>query len=77
MFWAYKHIIGSGVTNIGNYAFSNCGRLVNITFNGTIVQWNAIIKSETWKNMYQTRALLFVRTGLFISDNNIVIDKSL
>ena len=42
-------IIGSGVTNIGNYAFSNCGRLVNITFNGTIVQWNAIIKSETWK----------------------------
>ena len=42
-------IIGSGVTNMGNYAFSNCGSLVNITFNGTIAQWNAIIKSETWK----------------------------
>lgn len=33
---------------ISGHAFSNCINLTNIYFNGSISQWNAITKSESW-----------------------------
>ena len=41
--------IGNGVTSIGSWTFSHCTGLTSITFNGTIAQWNAISKGESWK----------------------------
>ena len=40
--------IPNSATNIGNNAFDGCGELTNITFNGTIEQWNAINKGSFW-----------------------------
>ena len=39
--------IGSGVTSIGFQAFYYCP-LTSIVFNGTMAQWNAIIKGSYW-----------------------------
>ena len=39
-----KVIIPDSVTTTGNLAFNNCGALTNITFEGTVAQWNAITK---------------------------------
>lgn len=41
--------IPDSVTSIGSYAFYYCTGLTSITFNGTIEQWNAISKGESWK----------------------------
>ena len=41
--------IPNSVTSIGYYAFGWCNGLTSITFNGTIAQWNAILKGELWK----------------------------
>ena len=38
------------ISSIGNYAFGWCNKLSSITFQGTVAQWNAITKSNTWKN---------------------------
>ena len=41
--------IPDSVTSIGNYAFmSGCKNLSNVTFTGTIAQWNAISKDSSW-----------------------------
>lgn len=40
--------IGNAVTSIRKYAFSYCTSLTSITFQGTMVQWNKIIKGYKW-----------------------------
>lgn len=40
--------IPNSVTTIGGAAFCRCPNLTNIIFNGTISQWNAIDKRESW-----------------------------
>ena len=53
-FWdcdALKNVtVGAGLTTIGSEAFSGCRNLTNITYNGTVEQWNTIIKGEKWDN---------------------------
>lgn len=41
--------IPNSVTSFEYYAFGWCNGLTSITFNGTIAQWNAILKGELWK----------------------------
>ena len=43
-------ILPDSVTNIGDRAFSWCYALRNITFKGTVEQWNAIEKGEEWND---------------------------
>lgn len=40
--------IPHSVTSIGEYAFSSCPCLTNLNFTGTMEQWNAISKGESW-----------------------------
>ena len=40
--------IGNGVKTIGTHAFAYCDELTSIKFEGTVSQWNAIAKDETW-----------------------------
>lgn len=40
--------IGTGVTEIASLAFGACTALTNITYAGTIAQWNAITKASRW-----------------------------
>lgn len=42
-------IIPNSVTSIGDKAFFNCSSLTSITFEGTITQWNAIVKGTKWE----------------------------
>ncbi|MBQ9276412.1 MAG: leucine-rich repeat protein [Clostridia bacterium] len=42
--------IPSGVTSIGSAAFRGCSGLTSITFAGTMEQWQAITKEETWND---------------------------
>lgn len=42
-------IIGNGVTSIGKRAFRGCNKLIDITYRGTINQWDTIRKNEQWK----------------------------
>ena len=43
--------IGNGVTSISERAFNYCTSLTSIKFNGTIAQWNAISKGESWNHV--------------------------
>ena len=43
--------IPNGVTSIGDCAFSSCFRITSITFDGSISQWNAIIKGYGWNQL--------------------------
>ena len=36
------------VKSIGDYAFSGCSSLTSITYQGTVLQWNAITKGTGW-----------------------------
>lgn len=40
--------IGSSVTSIGRAAFLYCNSLTEIKYNGTVAQWNAVEKDDTW-----------------------------
>lgn len=42
-------IIGNGVKSIGEKVFRGCNKLIDITYRGTINQWNTIRKNEQWK----------------------------
>ena len=41
--------VSKGLTSIGNHAFYCCTRLTNISFDGTIAQWQLITKGKDWK----------------------------
>jgi hypothetical protein len=43
-------VIPDSVTSIGRGAFYNCTGLTSITFNGTVSQWNDIIKGMFWND---------------------------
>ncbi len=51
-FYGFTHLrelsIGKNVTSIGAYAFANCLELEEINFAGTVEEWNAIPKDDTW-----------------------------
>ena len=40
--------IPNSVVEIGGWAFAMCDNLLVINFEGTVEQWNAIIKEDTW-----------------------------
>ncbi len=40
--------IGDSVTSIGYGAFYNCSKLTSVNYNGTISQWNNILKGYDW-----------------------------
>ncbi len=40
--------IPHGVTSIGSFTFYKCSKLKSITFEGTIEEWNKIIKGSSW-----------------------------
>ena len=42
--------IPDSVTTIGDCAFQGCSSLTSIIFNGTIEQWNNIVKESNWNN---------------------------
>ena len=53
--WAFRDCNGltsvtihNNVTSIGERAFSYCSGLTSISYTGTIAQWNAITKGESW-----------------------------
>ena len=44
-----------GLTKIGDYAFANSS-IENISYDGTIEQWNSIVKGENWnQNIIATK----------------------
>ena len=42
-------IIPKEVKRLGDCVFENCSLLKDLIFNGTIEEWNAIEKSDNWK----------------------------
>lgn len=47
--------IPAGVTSIGSSAFAYCDSLTDITYGGTIEQWNAVQKGSSWDIYYTIR----------------------
>lgn len=45
-----KAIITTDVTSIEHFAFDGCTSLTNITYSGTISQWNSISKGYNWNS---------------------------
>lgn len=61
--------IGNGVTSIGEYAFYNCSGLKNITYKGTVKEWNNISKEGYWKDGVPTDCVIHCTDGdIKISD---------
>ena len=44
-----KVIIGENVESIAERAFDSCTKIVQLTYLGTIEEWNNIVKGKTWK----------------------------
>lgn len=42
--------IHDSVTSIDNYAFSGCSNLTDINYNGSMEEWNKIVKAESWNS---------------------------
>lgn len=40
--------IPNSVTSIGDYAFWDCDALASIAFDGTVEQWDAVVKGNSW-----------------------------
>jgi hypothetical protein len=53
-FWGCSSLtsvtIGNSVTRIGGCAFSNCSNLTSINYDGTMAQWNTILKGISWND---------------------------
>ena len=47
-------VIPSSVTSIGSYAFAYCTKLTEVTFAGTVEQWNAIELNSAWRGAYSS-----------------------
>jgi hypothetical protein len=43
-------VIPASVTNIGDDAFFVCTSLTSITFEGTVDQWNSVMKGADWND---------------------------
>lgn len=43
-------VLPNSLLGIGEYAFRNCIELKNITFNGTVAQWNTILLRKGWNS---------------------------
>ena len=41
-------IIPDSVTSIGSYAFRDCYSLEAVRFEGTVEQWDAVVKGNSW-----------------------------
>ena len=59
-------VIGKSVTSIGEMAIRECTSLTDITFNGTVEEWNAIVKGSSWR--YQVPA-----TKVVCSDGEVAL----
>lgn len=68
--------IGNSVTAIGNFAFSTCNKLTSIIFNGTIAQWNSIVKGYGWNNNIPA-TYVQCSDGKVDMDGNIIEDERL
>ena len=53
-------MVGSGITNIGYYAFEDCKKITNVYYNGTIDEWNNIGIDEG--NYYLSNATIYYYT---------------
>ena len=42
--------ISDSVTSIGQWVFVDCGNLTSVAFEGTVAEWNAINKGNSWNN---------------------------
>ena len=42
--------IPDSVTSIRGSAFLGCSSLTSVTFEGTVEQWNAVVKGSSWKD---------------------------
>ena len=42
--------IPDSVTSIGNYAFRGCDSLTSVRFEGTVEQWNEVVKGNSWNS---------------------------
>ena len=40
--------IPDSVTSIGSSAFEGCDSLTSVTFEGTVEQWEAVVKGNSW-----------------------------
>ncbi|MGN0804312.1 MAG: leucine-rich repeat domain-containing protein [Candidatus Coproplasma sp.] len=59
------------ITSIGDTALSGCSKLESINFNGTIAEWNAITKGNSWNS--NTSAYTITCTdGTLDKDGNVV-----
>ena len=50
----YTVKLSKGLLVIGRYAFEECFNITNITFDGTVAQWNEINKDEGWISVGQS-----------------------
>ena len=49
--------IPSGVIMLGRNVFENCPKLTNVTFAGTMAQWEAIEKENDWNYGMSTNTI--------------------
>ena len=61
--------IPNSVTSIGAWAFYPCRSLTNITFNGTVAEWNAIEKGDGW-NEQTGDYVVYCTNGITCKNHN-------